>query len=405
MLNDKFIHSSFHNLRVYFCTMDEIQSLFEKLVNHPAKPPLSISVPESGKLPELSKSPLPTPGDHEIRVMMITMGYCGRDKSIVTGQKSAVPGRIGHEGAGIVLEKGNHVTNVEIGQRVIIFPFINHHNIGYDWPTGGMGIFSTFPVIPAEAVHPITQNEVSIRDWLAFSLVEPFAGVLRGLRRAEIDRKDAVVILGAGPIGCAQAIAAKYINPKIQVILIDISPEKLKTVRAKNIPANDFVLSTDTDRLRYRLKQSTCPVVIHSNPFKTSLKQAIAISPDHGTVLLFSGIYDWTDNDNHDLGENIAIDPHMLHYEEYDADHPITIRINQKTVILIGSRGFEKPDFQDSADLIVNKKIDPLPIVTKVLKFDETILDTLRQEGARDTNIKILMSPYDTLLRQVVFSL
>ncbi len=380
--------------------MDEIQSLFCRCVKRPERHPLSIIVPEAGKLPVVSKASLQTIGDQEIRVMMVTMGYCGRDKSIVTGQKTAVPGRIGHEGAGIVLEKGKCVDNVEIGQRVIIFPFIKQHNIGYDWPGGGMGIFSNFPVIPAEAVHPITQNEVSIRDWLAFSLVEPFAGVLRGLRRAKIERKDTIVILGAGPIGCAQAIAAKYINPKIQVVLCDISREKLNFVKSRKIPADDFILSIDTDQLRHRLNQSTCPVVIHSNPFKTSLKQAIAISPDHGTVLLFSGIYDWTDADNNDLGNNVVIDPHMLHYEEYDSDHPTTIRINQKTVTLIGSRGFAKPDFQDSADLIITQKIDPLPIVTKVLKFDKTILDTLRQETARDTNIKIVMSPYDTILRQ-----
>jgi threonine dehydrogenase-like Zn-dependent dehydrogenase len=380
--------------------MDEIQSLFDTFLKHPDQHPLSMIVPQAGKHPVLSTASLQPTGDHEIRVMMVTMGYCGRDKSIVTGQKTAVPGRIGHEGAGIVLEKGRGVDTIEVGQKVFIFPFINHHNIGYDWPSGGMGIFSNFPVIPAEAIHPITQSEVTGRDWLAFSLVEPFAGVLRGLRRAEIERKTALVILGAGPIGCAQAIVAKYINPAIRVVLVDVSLEKLKCVQARKIPADEFILSTHTDELRPRLKQMAGPLIIHSNPLKNSLKQALDLAPDQGTVLLFSGIYDWTDADNHDLGPNIAIDPHAIHYEEYDVKHPLTIPIKHKTVTLIGSRGFAKDDFYSSADLIENKKIDPLPIVTKILKFDKTILDTLSREGSQNTNIKILMSPYDAIVRR-----
>lgn len=46
----------------------------------------------------------------------------------------------------------------------------------------------------------------------------------------------------------------------------------------------------------------------------------------------------------------------------------------------------------------MDKKIDPLPIVTKVLKFDDYILENLRIEGEKENNIKILMSPYDEFL-------
>jgi threonine dehydrogenase-like Zn-dependent dehydrogenase len=381
--------------------MDEIKSRFQRLLERPAKHTLSIVVPQAGALPVVSTDPVEPLRAHEIRVMMVTMGYCGRDKSTVTGQKTAVPGRIGHEGAGIVLEKGQRVEHVEVGQNVIIFPFIRERNIGYDWPSGGKGIFSDLAVIPQEAVHPLQDGDLGPREWLALSLVEPFSGVSRGLQRADLGARDSLVILGAGPIGCAQAILAKYLRPAIEVILVDKSEEKLGLVKSRGVPADDFVATPGLAQAINGLAvRSGVPLIIHSNPDKGSLKQAIAVSPDKGTVLLFSGIYDWDEDDDRALGADVAIDPRAIHYEEHAPEDPVTLRLKDKTVTLIGSRGFTRDDFRASADLVVNKKIDPLPLVTNVLKFDANILRNLIIEGAKDSNLKLLMSPFDTLVNQ-----
>jgi threonine dehydrogenase-like Zn-dependent dehydrogenase len=375
--------------------MSEIKSRFKKLLERPAKQALSIVVPQAGGLPVVATAPLETVGADEIRVMMVVMGYCGRDKSTVTGQKTAVPGRIGHEGAGIVLEKGQRVQHVAVGQNVIIFPFINKHNIGYDWPAGGQGIFADLAVVPQQAVHPLGDAELGLREWLSLALVEPFSGVSRGLQRADVGDRRAIVILGAGPIGCAQTILAKHLHPATQVLLVDKSQEKLWLVKSRGVPADEFVAAPG---LAQALAGLDAPLIIHSNPDKGSLKQALAASPDGGTVLLFSGIYDWSADDDRELGADAPLDPRAIHYEEYDPGDPLRLRLQDKTLTLIGSRGFSRDDFRASADLIVNQRIDPLPLVTKVLKFDANILHKLVIEGARDDNLKILMSPFDTLV-------
>ncbi len=358
---------------------------------------LSIIVPAPGVLPEIRVCDPESIGENEILVEMTVMGYCGRDKSIVTGEKGATPGRIGHEGTGVVKEIGSAVANVKVGDNIIVFPFLGNHNIGYDWPEGGKGIFSTHAVIPAESAYKIGKTTISDNEWLAFTLIEPFSGAARGVRRGKVPERDCVVIIGSGTIGCAQAILAKHLNPKAQIVLSDISTIKLKTAQGKGVPADvfctpDALLVVGSPEYSLVNKASN-PLIIHSNPSKTSLKQAFQIAPDQSTIMLFSGIYDWTDEDNAELG--FSIKPKELHYEEYSA--PQKVIFQGKRLTLIGSRGFSWEDFDYTAKLIINRIIDPLPLVSKVLKFDVDILDKLQRESADEHNIKILMTPYDRI--------
>jgi len=346
---------------------------------------LSIVVSRLGALPEVRMNGPEKIGENEIRVEMIVMGYCGRDKSIVTGEKGATPGRIGHEGTGVVREIGPAVTNVNVGDNIIIFPFLGHHNIGYDWPDGGKGIFSTYPVIPADSAYKTGKTTISDKEWLAFTLIEPFSGAARGLKRGNVAERDCVVILGSGTIGCAQAILAKHMNPQAKIILSDISKIKLKTAEEKGVPADSFCspdILLDTTSPEYALLgNSRNPLIIHSNPSKKSLKQAFGIAPDQSTLLLFSGIYDWTDSDDAELGFSIC--PKELHYEEYNTPQDVTSQ--GKRIKLLGSRGFAWEDFDYTAKLIINHVINPLPLVTKILKFNADILKHLQHEGVRLT--------------------
>jgi len=388
--------------------MDELNLLTESNLAEQSKETLSIIVPEKGSLPIISRTASKPVGADELRIMMVIMGYCGRDKSIVAGQKTASVGRIGHEGAGIIVEKGSNVNvpDLMIGKNIIIFPNIDGHNIGYDWPDGGKGIFANFAIIPKDAAYPLDRQSMLVEEWLALSFVEPFSCVLRALKRAKIQDKDSIFILGAGAVGCEQAILAKHLNPDVQIILVDILEKKIAKAKEKLVPADTFLVLRDVEQLKYSLNTITdgngSSLIINSNPFKESLKQAIKIAPDQGTVLLFSGIPDWQNADNEDIGRGVVIDPRAIHYEEYDDNNPFRVNVESKEVFLIGSRGYAQEDFESSVELIVSGIIDPLPIATTILKFDEDILTQLKKEGDKESNIKILMSPHDAIIRQKI---
>jgi len=364
------------------------------------KKELSIVIPKQGALPIIQKREFLSLGSNEVRVKMISMGYCGRDKSTIIGQKSAALGRIGHEGGGVIIEAGAKVNNCKIGQNIIIFPFISKHNIGYDWPDGGKGVFSNFPIVPCEAIKVINKSTITPKEWLSYSLIEPFAGVSRALKKGKVGERDYLIILGAGPIGCEQTILSKYLNSRINIVLIDICEEKLELAKNRGVPADCFFVLDNIEEITKYISAHISPqantLVIHSNPFKESIKQAFRIAPDKATLLFFSGVYDWEEKDNEDLG--ISINPKKLHYEEYNENSPYTVIYNNKIVELTGSRGYTRTDFEYAADLIINKKIDPMIIVTKILKFDDSIIDNLIVEGGKKSNIKILMSPYNELI-------
>lgn len=357
----------------------------------PFKEVLSIVVPESNALPVMRSAPMEALGELDIRIKILTMGYCGRDKSILTGRKGAVPGRIGHEGCGIVVEKGTAVKDIEVGELVIVFPFINGHNIGYDWPDGGMGIFSTYPVIPSEAVFRTGRKSATEEEAMRYSLVEPFSGVSRGLKRGRITERDCLVILGAGPIGCAQAILARYMNPALKIFLVDTLHAKLRTAEKKTVPA-DFFMSPAELLISHQelLNPFSNLLIMHSNPFKESVKDAFTFAPSGSEILFFRGVYDWTEQDNSELG--FSLNPKKMHYEEYSPAEQ-NLSFHGKNLTLSGSRGFTRDDFKHAADLILGGKIDPLPLVTKVICFDYNILENLRREGASEHNLKIQMIP------------
>ena len=74
----------------------------------------------------LSLEEMPEPdigSENDVKIKIKYAGICGTDLQIVKGNETIVPGIImGHEAVGIITEKGNNVTEYNIGEAVIIDP-------------------------------------------------------------------------------------------------------------------------------------------------------------------------------------------------------------------------------------------------------------------------------------------
>lgn len=72
---------------------------------------------------------VPTPratGPFDVVVAVVAAGVCRTDLHIVTGEMTTpLPLVLGHENAGVVHEVGDRVTNVEVGDSVICYPFVS----------------------------------------------------------------------------------------------------------------------------------------------------------------------------------------------------------------------------------------------------------------------------------------
>ncbi len=197
------------------------------------------------------------PEDAIVRVDAVTI--CGTDLHILKGDVPEVDaGRIlGHEAVGTVLEVGEQVRDIAVGQRVLVScisacgrcRFCKEGRYGQCLGGGGWVLGHTIDGTQAERVrvpfadhslHVLPDN-VSNEDALMLADILPTSyevGVLAG----HVSPGDTVVVVGAGPIGLAALSTARLFSPS-RVIMVD--PAESRREHASASGADHAVSSND----------------------------------------------------------------------------------------------------------------------------------------------------------------
>jgi alcohol dehydrogenase len=193
---------------------------------------------------EKPNAALKEPTDAIVRVLRTTI--CGTDLHILKGDLPEVKeGRIlGHEGVGIVEEVGKAVTSFKKGDRVIISCVTScgkclnckksmySHCADGGWILGYLidGTQAEYVRIPHAdgslyAMPPGADEEalVMLSDILPTGFE---CGVLNG----HVQPGDTVAIIGAGPIGLAALMTAKFYSPS-EIIMVDLDDNRLEVSR------------------------------------------------------------------------------------------------------------------------------------------------------------------------------
>jgi D-xylulose reductase len=143
---------------------------------------------------------------------------------------------LGHEAAGTVIEVGEGVTHLKVGDRVCMEPGIPDPNsrasrLGLYNVDPAVSFWATPPVhgvLTSEVVHPANYT-FKLPDNVSFAegaMVEPFVVGMQAATKAGIKPGDTAVVLGAGPIGTMVAIAA-LAGGCARVIVADLAQPKL----------------------------------------------------------------------------------------------------------------------------------------------------------------------------------
>jgi 2-desacetyl-2-hydroxyethyl bacteriochlorophyllide A dehydrogenase len=173
----------------------------------------------------------PAAGPDDVVVQIHRCGICGSDLSYVKIggiPGAAMPFALGHEFSGIVIEAGSNVSHVEVGDRVVVNPETGANGIGSQ---GLKGAFAPYIVFTNAAAHP--EGILKLPAELDFdlgALIEPLSVGMHGANQGKVAADDKVVVFGAGPVGLAAAIAAKYFKAK-NVIVVDRSEKRLEIAR------------------------------------------------------------------------------------------------------------------------------------------------------------------------------
>jgi len=206
----------------------------------------------------LTDVPTPTPNETQVLVKIKKTAICGTDIHIYNWDEWAqktikTPQIIGHEFVGEVVEVGQQVTNVKVGQLVsgeghIVcgkcrhcitgHPHLCPHTVGIG--VNMDGVFAEYAAIPRENIW-ICDKNIS-EDVL--SILDPLGNATHTALSFNVLGED-VLITGAGPIGLMSIPIIKRAGAR-NIVVTDINPTRLEM--AKDLGAT-AVVDVRTEKL------------------------------------------------------------------------------------------------------------------------------------------------------------
>ncbi|MCD0485428.1 alcohol dehydrogenase catalytic domain-containing protein [Streptacidiphilus sp. ASG 303] len=166
--------------------------------------------------------PDPTPRPHELVLRVDACGICGSDLHLAQAYKAQYPGVVfGHEFCGEVVAVGSEAEGYRPGDRVIGFPLAGCRRCaaclsgdvakcpsmtlnGVQRP-GGYAEYVAVGALEAFLLPEPVDPDLG-------ALVEPLAVALHALDRTPREAGEPVLVLGAGPVGCAVALWARALG-------------------------------------------------------------------------------------------------------------------------------------------------------------------------------------------------
>jgi alcohol dehydrogenase len=210
------------------------------------------------RLEERPEPVVQEPGDAIVRITHTTI--CGTDLHILKGDVATCqPGRIlGHEGVGVVETVGAAVSEFRRGERVLISCITACGRCHYcrrgmysHCETGGWILGNTIDGTQAEYVR-IPHADTSLHhipdgaDEEALVMLSDIlpTGYECGVLNGKVAPGGSVAIVGAGPIGLAALLTARFYSPAT-VMMIDLDEQRLRFATA--FGANTVIDSRTTD--------------------------------------------------------------------------------------------------------------------------------------------------------------
>jgi S-(hydroxymethyl)glutathione dehydrogenase/alcohol dehydrogenase len=212
---------------------------------------------EIGASFEVTEVTLIPPGPGQVRVRLEATGVCHSDLSLANGtMRHQMPVVLGHEGAGRVVELGEGVTSVNVGDPVVLNwapacrdcwfcargePYLCQ-NAARAWTRPyahladgtavyaglGVGGFATETVVEALAVVRVPDDLPLTEAALLGCAVLTGVGAVRNA--AKVQPGDSVVVFGLGGVGLS-AVQGARIAGAGPIIAVDPAPEKADLAR------------------------------------------------------------------------------------------------------------------------------------------------------------------------------
>ncbi|KAI9832288.1 MAG: hypothetical protein M1819_004466 [Sarea resinae] len=266
-----------------------------------------------------------------------------------------VPLTLGHEFSGTIEEVGENVTDIKIGDRVVVQPIIYDKTCGacedgyinccfsngFIGLSGWGGGLSDHCVAPRDTIFKLPDS-VSLEIG---ALVEPLAVAWHAVDMSPLKPGDAVLVLGGGPIGLAviQCLKARGVEKIIVSEVAETRKEFAKSFGAHYVfdPRHDDIV----EKCREISPGGGVHVVFDAAGAQAGLDVAIHATRARGTIV---NIAVWKNP--------VKINPNDLVYKERT---------------YLGVATYVRGDFANVIDAIASGKIQPEMMITRKIKMDE----------------------------------
>ena len=310
---------------------------------------------------EVGEAPVPAIGEDELLVRVEATSICGTDTKIIRcGHRKLRPGQtiiLGHEFIGTIQQAGSRVPNFEVGTRVGVAPNMGCGrcemcgrglaNMCPDYSAFGIdrdGAHTEFVCIPTAAIAqgnviPLSPGVSPVEAALA----EPLSCVVNGMRAAQLQSGDAVLIYGAGPMGLLNLLLARA-SGAARVWVVDLNPARLE--KASALGADEVFNSSQgsvPDWIGRLTHGRGVDVVITAVPVRQVQQEAVGLLAPFGRLNLFAGLSS--------AESSVELNANAIHY---------------KNLVVTGMTGGAPQDYRTALKLIESRRVDVTRIISHV---------------------------------------
>ena len=298
---------------------------------------------------------------NDVKIKMHTVGICGSDVHYYTHGKIGPfivnkPMVLGHEGSGTIIEVGDNVSNLKIGDRVCIEPGVPDVNskeymkgiYNLDpkltfWATPpDHGCLTPEVVFPSNFVFKLPDN-VSYAEG---AMIEPLAVGLQAAEKAKIIPGETALVMGCGPIGLVIALTA-LAGGCSKVFIADIASEKLRMCENyRNLIPIDLNKENPIDVIKKNTNNWGANIIFEAS----------------GSTKAYNVIFD-----SICPAGRVVIVGNPMNSVPMDFATLLTKEIEIKTVFRYAHQ------YERAINLLSSNKIDVKPMITDTVAFDDSI--------------------------------